>query len=100
MLKPKVNMDNYVWVISEIRGEEEAFLGMSGPEGHGFIPVTASREDAESLVKKLPPAGPVERQVEATHKEQIIKHAQENDFHVYLVDGEGKLLRRLGEKTH
>lgn len=96
MQKTTVNPEDYVWVVIEIKGTDENFLGLENDAGERFVPVTASREDAQALLDRLPaaPQGTI-RQIEATHKKQIAATAAEQDFAVYLVDGQGVLQGRL-----
>ena len=86
----EIDPANYVWVITDYSGPEETFLGLTHPDGQPFIPVTATREEAEALLEKLPP-GEGKREVEAIHKGGLIQEAARQGFAVYLVDGQGAL---------
>ena len=95
-MEPKVDPKDYVWVVVDITGAEENFVGLSNDAGEQFIPVCASKEQAEALMAKIPGGEERKRQVEAIHKTQILKEASENSFEVFLVDQSGALLGRLG----
>lgn len=88
---------DFVWVIVEIQGQEENFLGLNDTEsGETFIPVTAEREEGLMLLGRLP--GAVQgatRQVESIHQRRILEAAGAEGFAVYLVDQEGRFLKRL-----
>lgn len=92
----KVDMANYVWVITELKDGEETFVGLSDPEGAPFLPVCQSKEEALVLLGKLP-KGEGERQAEAIHKEGLLNEARTEGFAVYLVDPEGVLKERLDQ---
>lgn len=88
---------DYVWVIVETQGQEENFLGLKDSQsGETFIPVTAEREQGLMLLVRLPEAvAGANRQVEAIHQERILEAAGAEGFAVYLVDQEGRFLKRL-----
>lgn len=92
----KVDMANYVWVITEQIGGNETFVGLTDPDGAAFLPVCESREDALVLLGRLP-KGEGQRQAEAIHKQGLLKEAREEGFAVYLVDPEGVLRERLDQ---
>lgn len=88
---------DYVWVIVETLGQEDNFLGLNDTQsGETFIPVTTEREQGLMLLGRLP--GAVQgatRQVEAIHQQRILEAAGAEGFAVYLVDQEGRFLKRL-----
>ncbi|MGD8562575.1 MAG: DUF3110 domain-containing protein [Desulfarculaceae bacterium] len=93
--------ENHVWIIIEKRDENETILGLTNNSEENFIPVTANKEDGLLLSGRLPQEQGAQRQVEAIHKDQIIKEAQSNGFAVYLVDGQGNIGPRLSDgKEH
>jgi hypothetical protein len=88
---------DYVWVIVESAGQEDNFVGLNDTQsGETFIPVTAERDQALMLVGRLPsgPAGAT-RQVEAIHNARLLEMAGAEGFAIYLVDEQGRMLRRL-----
>ena len=91
-----VNGKDYVWVIVEIRGQAESFLGLDDGHGQTLIPVTAEKDSALMLLGKLPLAGDgAQRQVEAIHRQRLGAIAAEQGFAVDLVDAQGRVLQRL-----
>jgi hypothetical protein len=92
----RVDMEKYVWVITEEIGGNETFVGLSDPDGAPFLPVCETKEDALVLLGKLP-KGEGERQAEAIHKEGLLNEARTEGFAVYLVDPEGVLKERLDQ---
>jgi hypothetical protein len=92
----KVDMANYVWVITEQIGGNETFVGLTDPDGAAFLPVCDTREDALMLLGKLP-KGEGERQAEAIHREGLLNEARTEGFAVYLVDPDGLLKERLDQ---
>ncbi len=95
----QIDQANYVWVITEFKGPEESFVGLSTPEGAPFVPVCQSKEDALILLGRLP-RGEGKRQAEAIHKQGLISEAAKQGFAVYLVDAEGVLQERLDAPGH
>ncbi len=90
----KVDQTNYVWVIIEQIGGDETFVGLTEPDGAAFLPVCESKEDALTLLGRLP-AGQGKRQAEAIHKEGLLTEARSEGFAVYLVGPEGTVKQRL-----
>lgn len=86
--------EGFVWVIVEKEGGQEHFLGLDLPQGGPFIPVTGSREDGLMLVGRLPQSGAT-REVESIHRRRLLTEAKSQGFVVYLVDGQGRLLKPL-----
>ena len=95
-MEPKIDPKEYVWVVVDITGAEENFVGLTNDAGEQFIPVCASKDQAEALLAQIPAEGDRKRQAEAIHKDQLLKEAAENGFDVFLVDQNGTLLGRLG----
>ncbi len=96
-MSAKAKNEDYVWVIVESVGQEDNFVGLNDIQsGETFIPVTAEREQGLMLVGRLP-AGPqgATRQVEAIHKARLMEMAGAEGFAIYLVDQEGRMLKRL-----
>lgn len=94
----QINEEDYLWIIVDDPkkvSEEETFLGLSDDEGRQFIPVTRERAEGEVLMKMLPPPVEAVRTVEAIHREQLLTEAQEQNFSVYIVDSQGKVLEQL-----
>ena len=91
-----VNNNDYVWVIVELRGAAESFLGLDDGQGRALVPVTADKDSALMLLGKLPVAADgTQRQVEAIHRQRLGIIAAEQDFAVDLVDAQGRVLERL-----
>lgn len=102
VLEAKVNLKDYVWVVVEVRGGSESFLGLADADGQTFVPVTAAKEQAYQLLAKLPAAGDgAQRQVEAIHRQRIAEEAARQGFLVYLVDETGRVVEKMGApETH
>ena len=95
-MQSTVNREDFVWVIVEVRGAAEGFLGMADARGQTFVPVTADKDAALMLLGRLPPAAEgVQRQVEAIHRQRLGAIASEQGFAVDLVDAQGRVLERL-----
>ncbi len=102
--KNEVNPEDYYWVITVTeRSKEtdtgwfESLLGLADEDGTQFVPVTAEKFEAETLLRLLPPAGHPDtlRQVEAMHKDLVRQQADEHGFNIYLVDGAGRIQGRI-----
>lgn len=99
----EANKEDYLYVITEVRGEEDAdFLGLQGPDGNLFVPATKDKAEAETLLSRMPkPAdATAQRQVEAVHRAQILTEAQAQGFAVYMVNADGAILGRIGGREN
>lgn len=96
MQEQAVNTKDYVWVVVEVRGGQESFLGLSDETGQSFVPVTEAKEQAYMLLGKLPASSDgAQRQVEAIHINRIAQEAAGQGYLVYLVDENGRVIKRL-----
>ncbi|CAO0820296.1 conserved hypothetical protein [Desulfarculales bacterium] len=96
-MNTKQKNDDYGWVIVESVGQEDNFVGLNDTQsGETFIPVTAEREQGLVLLGRLP-AGPQgsTRRVEAIHQAWLMETAGPKGFAIYLVDQNGRMLKRL-----
>lgn len=98
------NPEDYYWVITVTErsnetdtGWFESLLGLADEDGTQFVPVTAEKFEAETLLRLLPPAGHPDtvRQVEAMHKELVRQQADIHGFNIYLVDSAGRIQERI-----
>ncbi|MCB2188931.1 MAG: hypothetical protein KQJ78_21125 [Deltaproteobacteria bacterium] len=90
----EVNPEDFVWVLTEFKGvDEENFVGLTGPRGEDFVPVTRDREEAQALLARIPARTEEgwKRQVETIHRDDIIHQANQRGFAVYLVSPEGRI---------
>ena len=93
MEKQTANED-YVWVITQGPEYEENFVGLVDDQNAKFVPVTMEKFEAEAIKARLPNESG-QLQVEAIHREQLIKEAGEQGFAVKLVDAAGVVKQTL-----
>ena len=92
-IKEKIKEWVYVFVCDP--GSDESFLGLyNEDEMVNFIPVFSSKEDANDCFLTMPREKGKKYELQAVHIEELQEIAAENDFHLAMVDSEGKITRQ------
>ena len=88
------NSKSWVYVFVCEPGPKESFLGLYDEEKSlNLIPVFRSKEDAEGCYLDLPRLKGKKYELQAVHVEEIQEAAQQGDFTVVLLDGDGKVIK-------
>ncbi|RJP86080.1 MAG: hypothetical protein C4518_14645 [Desulfobacteraceae bacterium] len=87
--------DSWVFVAVQDPGGNEHFLGLYDQESDvSFIPIFKNKEDAQSCLVHLPTQKGAKYEVQAIIFEDLAKDALNNNFVIFLLDGEGKILEK------
>ena len=91
----KLKKDAWVFVAVQDPGGNEHFLGLHDPESDvSYIPAFKNKEDAQSCLMHLPKQKGKKYEVQAILFEDLARDALNNQFVIFLLDGEGKILEK------
>jgi hypothetical protein len=87
--------DTWVFVAVQDPGGDEHFLGLHDKESDvSYIPAFKNKEDAQSCLIHLPTQRGKKYEVQAILFDDLAQDALKNQFVVFLLDGEGKILEK------
>jgi len=91
-LKP----DTWVWVVIQEPGENEQFLGQHDEKNDiAFIPAFFRKEDAQQCLIHMATRRGSKYEVQAIFLGELAGEAARNDFQIFMLDAEGKILERI-----
>ena len=99
-MSQETNTEDYLFIITEIKNNEESIVGMAGDDMDQFFPATKTKEEALVLMGRLPDEPGAERQVEAIHKDRLLSQAGAAGYRVFVVNMKGAILERLSPQEH
>ena len=86
----------WVWLVIQDPGQKEQFLGLHDEETNEFfIPIFREKEDALKGLKHLPAEKEKPREIQAIQYKEIAKHAAENAFMLFVLNGKGEILEKI-----
>jgi len=96
-LKEQINEAWYYVVIQSPGTSDEKLLGYSDEETQStFIPCFKTKETAQQCFLLMPKDIMKEKyEVQAVIGEDLIRHAEENRFNIFLLDDKGKILEQI-----
>lgn len=87
--------DSWVFVAVQDPGGNEHFFGLYDQEADvSYIPIFKSKEDAQACLIHLPTQRGKKYEVQAILLEDLAQDALNNQFVIFLLDGEGKILEK------
>ena len=90
------NNSDWIYAVVQAPGKNESFLGQHDDENDiSFIPVFAKKEDAQNCLPLMARKKSVTYEIQAVYREELLKNAMENGFHVYFLDGSGTILEKI-----
>jgi hypothetical protein len=88
-----IKNQTWVYVIVQDPGSNEQFLGQYDPENKlSFIPFFETKEDAQQCLPNLSREISKIYEVQAIIYEDLVHYSKENDSHLSLLNGLGKIL--------
>lgn len=86
----------WVYVIVQDPGAAEQFVGfMDETQQKPYIPSFKTKEKAQNALIHLALAKEKKYEIQAVMLEELTEDARRNDFLIYLLDGNGKILNRI-----
>lgn len=92
----KIKKETWVWIIVENPGGQEQYVGLVDDQTSvSYIPTFHTKEDAQACLIDLPTKRGGKYEVQAIMFDDLATDAAENDFLIFLVNAEGKILDRI-----
>ena len=98
----KSSLDNETWVFVAIQnpGNNEQYFGLHDDEADvSYIPAFKNKDDALSCLVNLPTEKGTKYEVQAIIFEDLSNDAIKNDFLIFLLDSDGKVLEKIKPKS-
>lgn len=91
-----VQADTWVWVVVEDPEKNEKFLGQEDRQAKvAFIPTFLEKEAALKCMNLFDRRSGAKYEAQAILFEELRKDARSNDFMLYLLDGDGRILEKV-----
>ncbi len=87
---------SWVYIVVQDPGGNEQFLGLKDEENEiSFIPAFIKKEEAQDGFLNIPREKGKKYEIQAIIFEDLKKYAKENGLVVFILDGEGKVLKMV-----
>ena len=95
-----VKPDTWIWVVVQNPGENEHFLGQHDKQRNvSFIPAFYQKEDAQQCLLQLKTEKNKKYEIQAILFGELAKDAVQNDFMIFMLSEEGKILEEIAPVT-
>ena len=95
-MKDAKNADQWVWVVVQDPGGQEQFLGQhDNLEDISYIPAFRSKEEAQQCFMNMALRKNCKYEVQAILMEVLAKDAAANEFMIFLLNENGKILEKI-----
>lgn len=92
----KIGKNDWLWVMIQDPGQTETVVGMHDEKGSiSFIPMFRDKDTAMQCFLNLPRTAGKKYEAQAIIYEDLLLHAAQNRFLLYLLDGDGKVLQKV-----
>ena len=91
-----LNEDTWVWIMIQDPGKNEQILGQVEEETDiSFIPTFVEKEEALKCYGLLTLEKNIKYEAQAIIYEDLVNHTSNNGFMIFLLDSEGKILKKI-----
>ena len=95
-MNSQLKNDTWIFVVVQDPGGNEQFFGLHDEEGDvSFIPAFYKKEDAQHCLIHLPTQRGRKYEVQAVMFGDLSGDAAENNFWIFLLDEDGKILDKI-----
>jgi hypothetical protein len=95
-MKPTVADGQWVWVLVQNPDRDEIIVGQHHEEENiSFIPTFLEKEEALKCYHRIVREKGTKDEFQAILFEELVEHAADHGFHIFVLNGEGKLLERV-----
>ena len=92
----ELKADTWIWVVVQNPGENEHFLGQHDEEKNmSFIPAFYEKEVAQQCLIQMTTEKKKKYEVQAILYGELAKDAAQNDFMIFMLSEEGKILEKI-----
>lgn len=105
-MRNKLDDATWIFVVVQDPSGKEQFLGLHDEKTDiSYIPAFHNRDDAISCLIHLPAQKGIKYEVQAIMYGDLSRDALENNFSIFLLDGDGKIIDKIfpdqaSKKTH
>ena len=91
-----IGKEDWLWVMIQDPGPSETVVGMHDEKGaFSFIPMFREKDAALQCFVNLPRKAGKKYEAQAIIYEDLLRHAAANQCLLYLLDREGKILKKV-----
>lgn len=95
MTKP-IEPTSWVYVLVQDPGQDEKIVGQEDVELRiSFIPTFLDKDSAQEAMLSIPRERGNKYELQAIIYEDLTRYAAENDFLIFVLNGDGKILDRI-----
>ena len=95
-MEKKIKLDTWIWVVIQNPGANEKLLGQLDEEkNESFIPAFYDKEDAQQCLIKMKTEPTNKYEVQAICFGELAKDAAKNDFMIFMLAEDGKILKKI-----
>jgi hypothetical protein len=95
-MKNQIPPDTWIWIVVQNPGANEQFLGQHDPEQDvSYIPAFFEKEEAQQCLIHMATRRGDKYEVQAILFEELAKDAAKNNFMIFMLNGEGKILEKI-----
>ncbi|GBC59664.1 hypothetical protein DENIS_0605 [Desulfonema ishimotonii] len=92
----RINKNGWIWVVIQDPEKGAQIVGQHYADDNiSFIPAFVEKDEALMCYNSLTLEDGIKYEVQAIHYEDLISHAAQNSFQIFLLDGKGKLLDQI-----
>ncbi len=92
----EIENDTWVYVVVQNPEGDENLLGLKDEENDAdFLPAFLTKDAAEDNFLNIPREKGKKYEIQAIIFEDLAKHAKENGFMIFILDGDGKAIRKI-----
>ena len=97
----EIKSDTWIWVIVQNPGANEQFLGQHDEKTNvSFIPAFHQKDVAQQCLLQLTTEKKKKYEVQAIFFKELAKDAAKNDFMIFMLDEDGKILEKIKPKCY
>jgi len=95
-MQNQISPDTWIWVVVQNPGADEQFLGQHDQKQDvSYIPAFFGKDDAQQCLIHMATRREDKYEVQAILFEELAKDAAKNNFMIFMLNGEGKILEKI-----
>lgn len=95
-MKNQLSPDTWIWIVVQNPGSNEQFLGQHDQEQDvSYIPAFFEKDEAQQCLIHMATRRGDKYEVQAILFGELAKDAAKNNFMIFMLNGEGKILEKM-----